>query len=490
MTKMPILLIFPNQLFKDHPLLTEERTVYLIEHPHFFTAYRYHQSQLVLHRASMQAYLKHIESKCRKVHYVEYHKYDGEGKWLKNQGVETIEMLDPVEEQLKKSLEKEAKNANFSLKIYDTPLFLLSPEELEEAFPKSAKHYSMASFYSSQRKKFDILLTKEGKPRGGKWSFDPENRKPLPNHVNVPEIRKLRETAILKEAKNYVEKYFPDNPGTTEQYCYPYDFSKAEQSLEDFLENRLKNFGQYQDAIRSDQTYLFHSVISPSLNIGLLTPDQVIEATLDFSQDKNIELSSLEGFIRQILGWREFMRAMYALRGKQDRSLNFFQHKAKMPDCFWQGTTGIDPVDQTIQRAKKFGYCHHIERLMVLGNFMMLCRFDPKDVHQWFMEHFVDAYDWVMVPNVFGMSQFSNGGSYTTKPYISSSNYILKMSNYPKGEWCKIWDGLYWAFIAKHESFFVKNPRLNMMVKIWKKMTDKTQKQHIDSADAFLKGLT
>ena len=222
------------------------------------------------------------------------------------------------------------------------------------------------------------------------------------------------------------------------------------------------------------------------LNIGLLNPSDVVARALE--EHESVSMNSLEGFVRQVIGWREYMRLVYRHYGVQQRTKNYWQHHRPLPRSFYDGTTGIDPVDHSIRRVLKYGYCHHIERLMVLGNFMLLCEFSPDAIYQWFMEMFVDAYDWVMVPNVYGMSQHADGGMITTKPYISGSAYVLKMSDFKKGDWCPIWDALYWNFIAKHRDFFSSNPRMSVMTGQLDRMGDKLQ-QHQRTAEAFLSRL-
>jgi deoxyribodipyrimidine photolyase-related protein len=189
------------------------------------------------------------------------------------------------------------------------------------------------------------------------------------------------------------------------------------------------------------------------------------------------------------MGWREFIHLVYEREGGKQRSTNYWKFSRKIPEGFWTGNTGIEPIDATIKKILATGYCHHIERLMVLGNFMLLCEFDPDQVYQWFMELFIDAYDWVMVPNVYGMTQFADGGLMSTKPYISGSNYLMKMSDYPKGDWQPIWDGLFWRFMHVHRDFFLKNPRLGMLVKTFDKMSPEKQQLHLANAERFLKEL-
>jgi len=225
------------------------------------------------------------------------------------------------------------------------------------------------------------------------------------------------------------------------------------------------------------------------LNTGLLTPRQVIDAALEFAERSKVPVNSLEGFIRQILGWREFMRACYDDLGVSMRTTNHWKHKRKLPTAFYDGTTGIDPIDDAIHRILDTGYCHHIERLMILGGFMFLCEIDPDDIYAWFMEMFIDSYDWVMVPNVYAMSQHADGGAITTKPYFSGSNYVLKMSNYKKGEWSEIWDALFWRWIIRNSKALKGNPRWAMMVRNGEKMSEEKRQVHLKTAASYLKGL-
>ena len=220
------------------------------------------------------------------------------------------------------------------------------------------------------------------------------------------------------------------------------------------------------------------------LNLGLLDPRDVIDRIL--ARRDHVPLNSLEGFVRQVIGWREFIRGIYQYRGTAIRKTNFWDFDRPMPASFYDGTTGIPPVDRVIRQVLADGWCHHIERLMVLGNFMLLCRIRPDDVYQWFMELFVDAYDWVMVPNVYGMSQFADGGTFTTKPYLSGSNYVLKMSDEAKGPWCEVWDGLFWNFIGDHTEFFLSSPRMSMMARTWMKLSPAKQDAHRKAAQTFL----
>lgn len=326
---------------------------------------------------------------------------------------------------------------------------------------------------------------KDGKPEGGKFSFDTENRKKLPKTVSVPKHLIPKQTKKIEAAASYVESNFPDAIGSKGPFLYPFTFEQAEKALSDFIENKLSLFGDYEDAILKNESFLFHSVLTPALNIGLITPQQIIANVMTAWKTKKIPLNSTEGFLRQIIGWREFIRACYLLIGTSQRTKNHLRHKKPLPKGFWEGTTGIEPIDTTIKKILDTGYCHHIERLMVLGNFLFLTETDPNAVYDWFMQYFVDAYDWVMVPNVYGMSQYADGGLMTTKPYISGSNYLLKMSDYKKGPWSDVWDGLFWRFLEKHQDLISKNPRMKILLNYLKKNKTKIKKKISQAEQAF-----
>jgi deoxyribodipyrimidine photolyase-related protein len=482
-------IIFPHQLFANHPGISREREIFLVEEQLYFSgghlSLQFHKKKLVLHRASMQAYKKKLGSQGYRVHYIEFES-DLFQSLIKH-GIEEIWLADPVDKWLESKLKREALKSGMAIHRLPTPGFLASENWLLSFF-NGAQHFSMTQFYIAQRRRLKVLVKGE-KPIGGKWSFDPENRKRIPKGLSIPQKSFPSPSPHVKEAKTFVDKNFPEHPGTTEDFIYPVTHRDAEKWLDDFLKKGLKDFGDYEDAMMRDEPFLFHSLLTPSLNIGLLTPDQVVERTLAFAKDHRVPLNALEGFIRQIIGWREFMRAVYLLKQDQERKTNFFKHTRRLPSSFYTGTTGLDPVDIVIKRLGQYAYAHHIERLMVLGNAMLLCEIDPTEVYRWFMEMFIDAYDWVMVPNVYGMSQHADGGLITTKPYISSSHYIRKMSDFPEGDWCEIWDGLYWRFIHKHRDFFDQNPRMKVMTNQLDRMEKARLSAHLTVANRFLDSL-
>ena len=263
----------------------------------------------------------------------------------------------------------------------------------------------------------------------------------FPKNKTAPKISYPNSVEVYEEAKDYINKEFKDNLGKlNDNIIYPYDFITAKKWFKKFLDQRFYDFGPYEDAIVKDERILNHSLLSPLINSGLLTSRYIVSKSVKYYKENNIPLNSCEGFLRQIIGWREFIKGVYESKGSFERTKNFWNFSRKIPKSFYDGTTGIEPVDDAINKVNNSAYVHHIERLMILGNFMLLCEFDPDEVYRWFMELFIDAYDWVMVPNVYGMSQFADGGLMSTKPYISGSSYVLKMSDYKRGEWCGIWD--------------------------------------------------
>jgi deoxyribodipyrimidine photolyase-related protein len=299
---------------------------------------------------------------------------------------------------------------------------------------------------------------------------------------------------ITLEVISLVKKEFSNHPGELlpdgSNFIFPVTRDEALLWLEQFLTKRFEDFGTFEDAISSNHDFLFHSLLSPLLNFGLLTPQEVIEKSLAFAKTNNTPINSLEGLIRQIVGWREFIRGIYhEFSDIQDES-NFFNHKRKLNSSWYDATTGIDPVDNAIKKVSGYAYLHHIERLMIMSNVMLLCEVDPREVHRWFNEMFVDSMDWVMGPNIYGMGQFSDGGIFATKPYICGSNYIIKMSDYKKGEWSAELDALYWSFIDKNRDFFTKNPRLAMMVNLFDKMSEEKKKGHLLLAELVKSRLT
>ena len=485
-------LIFPHQLFKIVPTLSENTTVYLIEEFLFFDHYNFHKAKLSFHRASMKAYQDYLASENLKPVYVETKAAISDVrkliKKLATENFSEIKYSVVHDNWLQKRLDESCEKYKLKNTAVPSPYFLNSLEELNE-WKQNNKKYFHHKFYQDQRKKHRIMVDAKDQPAGGQWSYDEENRKKIPAKHTVNKIAPLIENKYYKEAVNYIEKHFEKNYGECNVMRYPTTFLEAEQWLEIFLKDRFTLFGDYEDALVNNNHQLYHSLLSPLMNVGLLTPKYVIDQALKFADKHQIPINSVEGFVRQIIGWREFMNMVYFQIGNEQRTRNFWNFKRKLPASFWDGTTGIEPIDVIIKEILKTGYCHHIERLMVLGNFMLLCEFDPDDVYRWFMEMFIDSYDWVMVPNVYGMSQYADGGLTTTKPYVSGSNYIIKMSNYKKGEWSEIWDSLFWRFMDVHRTVMGKNMRIGMLIKSFDKMPQEKRERYHEVSDKFFANL-
>ena len=454
---------------------------------------RFHQQKIVLHRASMKSYAARLDRLGYEVTYLDYDRAstieDVLTKRHQSERFAEIVTVDPVDFLLEKRLRRFCSRAGVRLTIMESPMFL-TPEDWAEEHFSSRKKPFMAAFYEGQRKRMGILVDADGKPVGGRWSFDDENRRGMPARgLDAPADPAAPRRREVREAAAYVASRFSDYPGNAEPFFYAVTHEDAVAWLEAFLEWRLAGFGPWEDALSERERILFHSVLTPALNIGLLTPGQIVDHTLAFAAENDVPIASLEGFLRQIIGWREFIHQMYRRHGVAMRNGNFFEHERDLPPSFWTGETGVSPVDLVIGRVLESGYANHIERLMVMGNFMLLCQVKPDRVYDWFMELFIDAYDWVMVPNVYGMSQFADGGIFTTKPYLSGSNYLGKMSDYGKGEWSEVWDGLFWNFIDRNLDFFKGQPRLSMMAANLARMEPAKRERHLQRAHGFMEAM-
>ena len=372
------------------------------------------------------------------------------------------------------------------LNYIKSPMFLSSRDDFKTYLNQVKKPF-MANFYKKQRVDHNILVDSNNKPVGGKWSFDDENRKKLPKEIDLPEKFTFKETQHTKDLKEIVEKMFSHHPGNTKSFWTCTNRKDTESYLDYFLDKKIENFGDYEDAVDQRDNILFHSALSPQINLGLLTPEEIISKIKSKTISK---INSHEGYIRQLIGWREFIRGIYQNFDEKLEKSNFFNHKKVMKETWYTATTGLVPLDYSINNALEYGWTHHIERLMILCNIMNLSEINPKEVYKWFMEMFIDSSDWVMSPNVYGMGLFSDGGIFATKPYICGSSYFLKMMHFKKGSWCDIMDGLYWRFIDKHKDFFLSNPRLSMMVRILEKMNEERKNKIFNAANEFIKNNT
>ncbi len=493
-----IFLVFPNQLFKIKNQFIDTKYIALIEDSLFFGCdsewnLKFHCQKIIYHKATMDAYGEKLKDRGYNLIHIKHKKEtrtENNLNYLLKKDFNYFITYEVYDWSLEKRIKDFCLKNNCKLEIIKNEMSITSQEIVEETI-KQKKIHGMQRFYKKQRQNLNILINKDGSPIGGEWSFDKMNRKKLASSIQVPRVPTIKSNKFIEKAKKEITKNYMDYHGKHETFNYPVTHEDAEDWLDNFLIERFNLFGDFEDAINSKHRILWHSVLSPLLNTGLLTPKQIIEKLQNFYQDNNIAINSYEGFIRQIIGWREFILIIYQRNNLELRNGNFWGFKEKeIPSCFYTGETGIKPLDNSIKNILETGYAHHIERLMIIGNLMLLCRFHPNQVYKWFMELFIDSYDWVMVPNVYGMSQFANGGLFTTKPYISGSNYIRKMSNYPSEDWCNIWDGLFWTFIDDYKNIFKKQYRLSMILRNLEKMDTHKKIRHRNRANEFIYKLT
>lgn len=506
-------LVLPHQLFEQHLDAVGDTVFVLIEHDLLFRQYRFHSHKLVLHRASMTRFARRLRERGYEVEVLQSDaartSRDQLAEFVRRRGPAEVTWFDVVDDWLEQDLFAGLADGGYRMRpgdLLETPNFLTDRGQIDDWFSHNGAR--MQDFYVWQRRRLDILV-EDGKPVGGKWSFDTDNRKKLPRGYTPSTVGRFAHHPVLQregtfdldallddadeiEASDEVERAiawvsaeFPDAPGDPHVFAWPTSGEEAWAHLQEFVRERLHDFGPYEDAISTAHPFINHGLLTGALNIGLLDPRDVVQAVLD-GADGDTPLASLEGFVRQVIGWREYMRATYRTRGRQMRTANRLDHQNALGAGWWDATTGLAPVDLVISRVLDTGYAHHIERLMVLGNAMSLLRIHPDAVYEWFMEMFIDAYDWVMVPNVYAMSQFASGDEITTKPYVSGSNYLRKMSDLPAGEWMPDWDGLYWTFIEDHRAVFAANPRTRMVTSLLDNMDPDTREAHRRRAETLL----
>lgn len=363
---------------------------------------------------------------------------------------------------------------------------------------KIASGYRMEFFYREMRKQTGYLMN-EGQPEGGEWNYDKQNRKSLPKNITLPEIPKIEPDEITKEVQQLIEEVFPNHFGYCNGFSLAVDRKQALALADDFFEHRFANFGPYEDALKQDHHVLFHSMLSVYLNNGLLLPEELCERALKAYRAGKAPLNSVEGYIRQLIGWREYIRVYYEALMPDIREANHFGFTRALPDFFWTGETKMNCVAEAVKPVLKMGYSHHIPRLMILSNIANLTETDPQELNKWFWFAYVDAYEWVTLPNVLGMSTFADGGILASKPYVSGGNYINKMSDHCKncsykiskktGEEACPFNYLYWNFVDKHREDFEENGRVSFMVNMFEKKSDAEKEAIRSSSETFIDAL-
>jgi len=491
---MKLFFILGNQLFPSKYLdrFKKDHLFFMAEDMGLCTYEKHHKKKILLFLSSMRSFAEGLKKNKFKIKYFKIEDKEFNDDYLKKlkkiiiqKKIKEISSFEIEDKFFEKKVSKFLKKEKINWNVFQTPMFLNSRDEFKNYLSKSKKPF-MATFYKEVRKKSGILMGSNGNPIGGKWSFDEDNRNKLPKNISIPKFPKINETSHTKKLKPIVEKEFKNHPGSTDNFWFATEYEDIVKLLNFFIKEKSNLFGDYEDAVNQKDNVLFHSALSPYINLGLITPEFVIEKVLDFHKKNKIKMNSLEGYIRQVIGWREFMRGIYQSYSQEMETGNFFKQNRKMKSSWYDGSTGLPPLDYAIKNAVNHAWSHHIERLMILSNIMNLCELKPTIVYKWFMEMFVDSSDWVMVPNVYGMGLFSDGGIFATKPYICGSSYFMKMMDFKKGEWCNTMDGLYWRFIDRNRKFFLKNPRLSMMVRIFDKMNSDRKKLILSEADKFI----
>ncbi|MBO9454431.1 cryptochrome/photolyase family protein [Paracoccus sp. R12_1] len=386
------------------------------------------------------------------------------------------------------------------IKVHQRPddRFFASHDDFD-TWARDRKELRMEWFYRDMRRKTGLLMDGD-QPVGGKWNHDHDNRKPADVDMFRDPPPRFAPDAVTNEVLDLVAARFPDNFGDLRPFDYATDRDGALTALQHFISHSLDEFGPYQDAMLRDDPHLHHSVLSPYLNAGLLSPREVCEAAARAHADGKVRLNSAEGFIRQILGWREYMRGIYFREGPDYTRRNALNHRRKLPWMYWGGKTRMACMAATIGQTGRLAYAHHIQRLMVTGNFALLAGIDPAEVHEWYLSVYIDAYEWVEAPNTIGMSQFADGGIVGSKPYVSSGNYINKMSDYcgdcaysvtaKTGQNACPFNLLYWDFLVRHRDRFEANPRMSRIYSNWDRMDADKRRTIRSDAAAFLRKMS
>lgn len=506
--------LFPLDVLRKESFAPELTTVVMLEDIQLCTRVRHHKLKIALFLTNMRNYREDLVRAGYQVFYSEIpssREYPEAEDFrahlssvLAQVGISEIHTFEIEDHDVDKWVENTCDALSVKVEKHRSPMFLCSRQDFSRYLEGAGKPF-MKSFYERERKRQGVLMSDDGYPLGPKrtYSLDSENRKKLPKSCPIPireAVNSASELRTLQEVSAVVESLFPDHPGSlhwadrlVKDPLFPWPLSRkaALKALDTFLDTRLQFFGDFQDAMSERDPFLFHSLLSTSLNMGLLLPQEVVERAcqrLDSSSGQApVPLNCVEGFVRQVMGWREFVRGMYHSFATKMSSNNHWEHTRSPRLSFLTGETGLPPFDAAVKKAIRTGYCHHIERLMVLANLFNLCEICPRAVYDWFMEHFVDSSDWVMHANVYGMGLMSDGGLFATKPYISGSNYLLKMSDQiQKGAWCETWDGLYWRWLDKNRHGLSRNPRMSMMLASLERMNPERKQALFKAAEQFL----
>ena len=503
-------LILGDQLTLSLPVIEQackqQDIIVMAEVKEEATYVKHHKKKLVLLFSAMRHFAQTLKEQGYNVHYRCYEDKDNQGSLLKevrkclkeHSALGQVVVTEPGEYRLLKSMQQWSSQLNTPVEILKDPRFYASPDDFK-GWAKDRKSLRMEFFYREMRKKHHILM-EQGVPAGGKWNYDASNRKAMPANVHPPEPTSFTPDSVTEEVIRLVKAEFSEHFGDISGFHYAVTRKQALQVLNEFIEQRLPDFGKYQDAMRQNMPWLFHSHISFYLNCGLLTPREVVQQAEAAWYAGEAPLNSVEGFIRQILGWREYVRGFYWYSMPQLQNENYFNANRDLPEFFWDGHTNMNCLRQCVQDTKHHAYAHHIQRLMVIGNFSLLCELAPQQVQEWYLLVYADAYEWVELPNVAGMILYADGGNLASKPYISSGSYINKMSDYCKNCGYSVtkktgpdacpFNYLYWRFLDAHYARLKDNPRMALVFKSYEKMSQQKIDTIRSDGAAFLSKLS
>ncbi|SDW15621.1 cryptochrome/photolyase family protein [Litoreibacter albidus] len=468
------------------------------------TYVKHHKKKIAFIFSAMRHFAAELLAEGLNIHYVKYDAPNNAGS-LADEVARTVARYDidevivttPGEYRLVEDIKGWSQRLGITVTIKDDNRFLSSPAEFAD-WAEGRKQMRMEFFYREMRRKYSILMD-HNDPVGGQWNYDSENRKPPAAGLNLPPTYKARPDAVTQEVLELVEAHFPDHFGELTPFHFAVTRDQAVIALEEFVDRRLKLFGDYQDAMLQGEPWMYHSHIGLYLNCGLLDPLECIERAEAAYHAGGAPLNAVEGFIRQILGWREYVRGIYWLKMPDYKTANFFNAKRALPEFYWSAETQMNCLRQCVTETKQNAYAHHIQRLMVLGNFALIAGLDPDEVNNWYMLVYADAYEWVELPNVSGMILYADGGLLASKPYAASGAYINKMSNYCRS--CKYkpsvkngptacpFNYLYWDFIARNDGKLRGNPRMGFMYRSLDQMSDEKRQAIRDDSRRFFNAI-
>jgi len=458
-------------------------TVLMCELRHEVTRIPHHPKKIALWFSAMRYFSEELRNKGIKVRYIDFNDpsnthslYDEVKRAVHDLGIQKIIVTEPGEYYFQEIIKSWGQSLKVDIEIRTDDRFLCTIEEFKE-WASTKKELRMEYFYRNMRKKYNILMEPDGLPTGGLWNYDKENRKPPSSSITFIKRIRHKKSDALKSVLDLVRNNFKHHFGDLDPFYYAINRDQSLIELDHFIDKILPQFGDYQDAMVQGNAYLYHSLLSSYINIGLLLPLEMCQKAETAYRKGKVSLNSAEGFIRQILGWREFIRGIYWFKMPEYGELNTLDAKTPLPNFYWGEETHMKCISEAVSHTKIHAYSHHIQRLMITGNFALLAGLDVKEVQEWYLAVYSDAYEWVEMPNTLGMALFGDGGIVASKPYAASGQYINKMSNFCKQCYYDVKDmtgpkacpfnALYWNFLQHHRESFSKNPRLSFMYATW-----------------------